>query len=79
MAKKDQIEQIKEAATTALAPYSFIVQTEDEAVQYDNILGYQVGGPIVAISMQDGTTHVFPLERIKYMCHFVTPVELRQE
>lgn len=79
MAKKDQIEQIKEAATAALAPYSFIVVTDDESVQYDNILGYQVGGPVVAISMHDGATHVFPLDRIRYMCHFVTPVELRQE
>lgn len=79
MAKKNPLDTIKEEAVAALAPYSFLVQTEDEAVQYDNILGYQVGGPIVAISMHDGTTHVFPLERIKYMCHFITPVELRKE
>lgn len=79
------VDQIKQEAEMALAPYSISVTTVDyyvgEEVEtvFHDILGYQVNSSLVAISMKDGSTTVYPMSEVKRLRHFVTPIENRGE
>lgn len=50
----------------------FIEFMNDTDITFDDIMGYQIAGEWVAVSMKNGTTHAYPKDTIVYLRHFIT-------
>lgn len=50
--------------------YSYDAFGMEESKFYEDIMGYQMNGDWVAISLKDGTTWVHPKEEIKLLKHY---------
>lgn len=53
--------------------YSIEITMNDDAVHnFVNILGYQVNGDWVAVSLTDGSTYAYPAARVTRIKHYIT-------
>lgn len=52
-------------------PYNIsLLNKGGEEILYEDIIGYQVSGTVIAVLTKDGETHVFPLSDITFVRHF---------
>ena len=52
-------------------PYNIeITLKSGEVIQYEDIIGYQVSGTVIAVMTKNSETHVYPLADITFVRHF---------
>ncbi len=72
---KKTLELVKDAAEAQAKPQADIIVTfrnkTKEDVKFEDILGYQVGGGALGVTLKDGTTFVWPTDLIAEIKHTV--------
>lgn len=77
MTKKNAEQKLLADINAAMAPevksvYNILISFYDrKAVEFKDIAGYQLNGDWVAVSMHDGTTHVYSASDVCYVQHYI--------
>lgn len=70
--EQKMMDNIKVDFAAPKSVYNIIIHFNDrEAVEFKDIAGYQLNGDWVAVSIPDGTTHVYSASDVYYVQHYI--------